>query len=168
MTVAFTRHICSCRTTAFTARTAIATTTLSLRVCLCFLAQSLSQDDGGEHLPQCPLPQAVRHGQALCHLSRHISRRCPPRASSCGQARATSTSNRSQACLPSRAGSNKTPLVEGVLCLFLSHTPITRRADYASIRRGAGRSRRTHSWSGRSARRAGQEEARLLNLARHV
>ena len=37
--------------------------------------------------------------------------------------------------------------------MFVS--PITRRADYASIRRGAGRSRRTRSWSeGRDGREA--------------
>ena len=44
-------------------------------VCLCFSFQSLSQDDDGGYLQQCSLPQTARHGQALCHLSRHISQR---------------------------------------------------------------------------------------------
>ena len=43
--------------------------------------------------------------------------------------------------------------------LFLCHPPITRQA-------ACGRSRRTSSSSGSSARRAGLEEARLVNLAR--
>ena len=43
--------------------------------------------------------------------------------------------------------------------LFLCHPPITRPA-------ACGRSRRTSSSSGSSARRAGLEEARLVNLAR--
>ena len=58
----------------------------------------------------------------------------------------TCTSNRSQACLPSRAGSKRTSLVEGTMSLFLCHAPITRPA-------ACGRSRRTSSSSGSSARR---------------
>ena len=50
--------------------------------------------------------------------------------------------------------------------MFLSHSPITRRADYASRRRGAGRSRRTRSRSGRSGRSTRLEDVRLVNLAR--
>ena len=120
---------------------------------------SLLQDDGGDHIPPCQLPQAVRHGQALCYLSRHISQRCAPRASSWGQARATSTSNRSQACLPSRAGSNKTSWSREH-CVCFCHTlpsqdqPIMRRDEEVLDARGG------------SARRAGLNEVRLVNLAR--
>ena len=78
--VAFTRI--NGRTTTVTEMTATAAATLSLRVCLCFSSQPLPQDDDGGYLPRCLLPQAARHGQALCHLSRHISERYPPRASS--------------------------------------------------------------------------------------
>ena len=56
--------------------------------------------------------------------------------------------------------------VEGATCLFLCRALKMRPADCASRRRGAGRSRRTSYWSGSSARRAGLEEARLVNLAR--
>ena len=49
--------------------------------------------------------------------------------------------------------------------VLVSHS---RPAVCASGRRGAGRSRRTSSWSGSSARRGGLEEARLVNLPRHV
>ena len=82
-------------------------------------------------------------------------------------------------CLPSGVGS-KVWDVEGVTPFALlptdpswwrehcvcSHTPITRRADFASRRRSAGRSRRTRSLSGRSARSTGLEDVRLVNLAR--
>ena len=127
-----------------------------LYVCSCVTLPL--QDD----LPQYLLrPGAVWDGQALCHLSRHISQRCSPllRASNCGQARAMCTSNRSQACLLSRARSKRTPHPGGTKCLFLSHTLMTRPA-------ACGRSRRTSSSSGSSARRAGLEEARLVNLSR--
>ena len=76
------------------------------------------------------------------------------------------TSNRSQACLLSRAMSKRTLHPGGTMCWFLSHTLMTRPAACTSRRRGAGRSRRTSSSSGSSARRAGLEEARLMNLAR--
>ena len=128
-----------------------------LYVCSCVTLPS--QDD----LAQCLrlLPGAVWDGLALCHLSRHISRRRSPllRASNCGQARAMCTSNRSQACLLSRARSKRTPHPGGTKCLFLSHTLMTRPA-------ACGRSRRTSSSSGSSARRGGLEEARLVNFAR--
>ena len=52
--------------------------------------------------------------------------------------------------------------------MFLCHTPITRPAACASGRRDAGRSRRTPSRCGSSARRGGQEEARFVNLARQA
>ena len=55
--------------------------------------------------------------------------------------------------------SKRTPLVEGTVSLFLCHPSITRPA-------ACGRSRRTSSSSGSSARRGGLEEARLVNLAR--
>ena len=51
-------------------------------VCLRISSQPLSQDDGGGYLPQCLRPQAVRHGHALCHLSRHTSQSHLPRAGS--------------------------------------------------------------------------------------
>ena len=53
----------NCRTTTATVLTATATVMLSLRVCLCFSSQPLSQDDDGGCLPQCLLPPAARHGQ---------------------------------------------------------------------------------------------------------
>ena len=56
-------------------------------------------------------------------------------------------------------GQRRTHPVEGTVFLFLCHPPITRRA-------ACGRSRRTSSSSGSSARRAGLEEARLVNLSR--
>ena len=56
-------------------------------------------------------------------------------------------------------GQRRTHPVEGTVFLFLCHPPITRQA-------ACGRSRRTSSSSGSSARRAGLEEARLVNLAR--
>ena len=52
------------------------------------------------------------------------------------------TSNRSQACLLSRAMSKRTLHPGGTMCLFLSHTLMTRPAACASRRRGVGRSRR--------------------------
>ena len=71
----------------------------------------------------CQLPQAARHGQALCHLSRHISQCYPPRTSCSRQGRATSISNRSQAklCLHCAAPSGQHP--EWLCpCSLLSHT----------------------------------------------
>ena len=56
-------------------------------------------------------------------------------------------------------GQRRTHHVEGTVFLFLCHPPITRQA-------ACGRSRRTSSSSGSSARRGGLEEARLVNLAR--
>ena len=130
-----------------------------MRLYVCSCVTLPSQDD----LAQCLrlLPGAVWDGLALCHLSRHISRRRSPlhRASNCGQARAMCTSNRSQACLLSRARLKRTPHPGGTKCLFLSHTLMTRPA-------ACGRSRRTSSSSGSSARRGGLEEARLVNFAR--
>ena len=77
----------NCRTTTATVLTATAGATLSLRVCLYFSSQPLSQDDDGGCLRQCLLPKAARHGQALCHLSRHglsrhTSQSHPPRTGS--------------------------------------------------------------------------------------
>ena len=63
----------NCNTTTVTVLAATAATTLSLRVCVSASSQSLPQDDDGRYLPQCLLPQAARHGQALGHLSRHTS-----------------------------------------------------------------------------------------------
>ena len=54
--------------------TATAAAALSLPVCVLLVPPS-SQDDHGGYFPQCPLPQAARHGQALCRLSRHIQDR---------------------------------------------------------------------------------------------
>ena len=84
---------------------------------ICCVWESFSQDDG------LLLPQAARDGQALCHLSRQISRIYHPKAGSQGQARATCTSNLSHACLPSRAGSKRTlPHRGGGVFVLVSHS----------------------------------------------
>ena len=83
------------RTTTVTVPTAIAAATLSLRVWLRFSSQLLSQDDNGGYFPQCLLPQAARHGQALRHLSGHNSQRyLPGRAAEDGQERRVAATDR--------------------------------------------------------------------------
>ena len=69
------------------------------------------------YLPQCPLPQAVRHGQAVCRLSRqdlsrHVSR--------CHLTRTGTRTGKSDACL--RPIAALTPRSQ-TLWLFPSHTP---------------------------------------------
>ena len=51
-------------------------------VCVRCSSQSSSQDGNGRYFPQCLILHAALHGQALCHLSRHISQSHPPRRGS--------------------------------------------------------------------------------------
>ena len=68
--------------------------------CVRFSSQSLSEDDHRGYFPQCLLPQATRHGQAFCHLSRQdTSHGATLPGQARGQARVTCASNRSQASI---------------------------------------------------------------------
>ena len=106
------------------------------------------------------LPQAAWDGLALCYLSRQDTSRGVPsqgrhrrKVCACRRQQEPRLTAGVGAC-----GSKRTSLVEGTVSWFLCHTPITRPA-------ACGRSRRTSSSSGISARRGGLEEARLVNLA---
>ena len=107
----------NCDTTTVTVLAASAATILSLRVCVCFSFQPSPEDGHGRYLPQCLLPQAARHGQPLCHLSRQdTSHEATLPEQARGQARVTCTSNRPQASVRV----TEAPQVKGAMCLFLS------------------------------------------------
>ena len=113
------------------------------------------------------LPQAAQDGLALCHLSRpDTSRGVPSQGRHRSKVCACRSLQEPRLTRWSANGSNWPLQVEGAMRLFLCHTLMIRPAVCASVRRGAGRSRRTSYWSGSSARREGLEEARLVNLAR--